>query len=75
METQLVIIFILLPLGAIGAWAGWVLGTKLYYNRAYRRPHYAFRRRMMRIWRLAFAIAFAFVGVVLGIVLLTYLGA
>ena len=64
----MVMLFLLLALGAIGAWAGWDLGTRLYYRR------FSFRRRL-RILRQVLSITFAAIGVVLGILLLGYLGA
>ena len=64
-----IVVFLSLVLGAIGAWTGWSLGTRLYFSRD---PSH---RRQLRILRLMLAIALAFVGVVLGALLLAYFGA
>jgi hypothetical protein len=66
-----IIVGILLVLGAIGAWAGWSLGTHLVDSHS----SGAFDPPGPRRWRMAFAIAFALVSVVLGMLLLTYLDA
>ncbi len=63
-------IFILLWLGAIGAWVGWSLGTRLFYRHSYgavHQPHLA-------IGQLIPAIVFALVGVVFGLAILASLG-
>jgi hypothetical protein len=67
----MVILFLLLWFGAIGSWAGWSLGTRLFYAHS---PD-VFDPSSLRIWSLVPAIIFAVVGVLLGFATLIYLEA
>lgn len=64
------ITFILLWLGAIGAWVGWSLGTRIFYRHWYG----AFGQPYLEIGQLIPAIIFAFVGVVFGLAILASMG-
>lgn len=66
-----VIVFLLLACGAIGAWAGWSLGTRLFYGHSYD----VFHPPGARPWKVASAIVFALVGVVFGFATLASMGA
>lgn len=65
------IVLILSILAAIGAWAGWSLGTRLVNSHS----SGAFDPPGPKIWRMAFAISLGLLSVIFGILLLTYLDA
>ena len=65
------IVLILSILAAIGAWAGWSLGTRLVDSHSSR----AFDPPGPTIWRMAFAISLGLLSVIFGMLLLTYLDA